>query len=241
VSLTEDQVRAECGLELTDAGLAPENVRFYPLAALRTECGHIGAAWFRPCIEIRPDDPGFPGDDAKRDEANSDVNRPHHRITVPAEPMDRATFAGLVRHELEHARQFESGAGIVDLHDFIEHDVLPLVAGGLNGCPGALLNSMPDEIDCNAAASVYVRRRFSAPEVQAVRGSPRRYLVCSLIPPAPPETLAARMVAFAFVYREAVERHAKRRGFPATSILGGVRGYAGELWTRLEEGLRPST
>jgi hypothetical protein len=125
VSLTEHEVRAECELALTDAGLAPERVRFYPLAALRTDDGNIGAAWFRPHMEIGPDDPGFPGDDAKREEANSDDNRPLHRITVPAEPNDRATFAGLVRHELEHARQFEAGAGIVNLHDFIEYTVLP--------------------------------------------------------------------------------------------------------------------
>jgi hypothetical protein len=100
---------------------------------------------------------------------------------------------------------------------------------------------MPDEIDCNAAASVYVAGRFSAAEVQAIRDGPRRYLACSLIPPAPPETLPARMVAFAFVYREAVERYAKRRNFSAASILGAVHGYAPGLWARLEDGLCPST
>jgi hypothetical protein len=241
VSVPEEEIQAECEIALVDAGLAAEHVRFYPLAALQNEGGDIGAAWFRPHIEIKPDDRGFPGDDAKRDEANSDENRPLHRITVPAAPSDRATFAALVRHELEHARQFEGGAGIVNLHDFIEYDVLPLVAGGLNGCAGALLNSMPDEIDCNAAASVYVAGRFSAAEVQAIRDGPRRYLACSLIPPAPPETLPARMVAFAFVYREAVERYAKRRNFSAASILGAVHGYAPGLWARLEDGLCPST
>lgn len=112
------------------------------------------------------------------------------------------------------------------------------MAGGLKGCAGALINSMPDEIDCNAAAAVYVRRRFSPADVQAIRDGSRRYLVCS---PRRPKTLPARMVAFAFVYREAVERHAKRRNFSAASILGSVHGYAEALWARLEEGLRPST
>ncbi len=240
-AMTEAKIQEECNAALADAGLTRDQVRFYPLAALRTEGGDIGAAWFRPYMEIKPDARGFPGDYAQRDEANQDDNQPRHRITVPAEPSDRATFAGLVRHELEHARQFETGAGIVDLHDFIEYAVLPEVAGELNECAGALINSMPDEIDCNAAASVYVASRFSAAEVQAIRDGLRRNLACSLIPPAPPETLAARMVAFAFIYREAVERYASRSNFTAASILGAVHGYAPALWARLEEGLRPST
>ena len=66
-------------------------------------------------MEIKPHDPGLSGD-----EVNSDDNRPLHRITSRPNPSDRATFAGLVRHELEHARQFEAGAGIVNVHDFIE-------------------------------------------------------------------------------------------------------------------------
>lgn len=48
------------------------------------------------------------------------------------------------------------------------------------------------------------------------------------------------MVAFAFVYREAVERHAKRCGHSVASMLGAVHGYAPPLWARLEEGLRPT-
>ncbi len=237
VEMSEAEIREECDSALADACIAPERVRFYLLAGLRTEGGHIGAAWFRPYMKIAPNDPGFPSDDAQRSEANSDDTRGLHRITVPAAPSDRATFAGLVRHELEHARQYEAGVGIGDLHDFIEYSVLPEVAGGLDGCAGALINSMPDEIDCNAAASVYLTSRFSAGEVKAIRDGQRRYLACSLIPPGPPDTLPARMVAFAFVYREAVERHAERRNFSAAAILSSVHGKAAALWTRLEQGL----
>jgi hypothetical protein len=185
--------------------------------------------------------PWVPGDDTQRDEANSEDDRVLHRITIPAQPSDCATFAALVRHELEHARQYDAGVGIADLHDFIEYDVLPEVAGGVNGCPGALINSIPTEMDCNAAASVYISDRFSTTEVELIRKGDRRALGCSLIPPAPPETLPARMIAFAFVYREAVERHAKRRGHSIASILGAVHGYAPALRARLDEGLRPET
>jgi hypothetical protein len=185
----------------------------------------------------------FPGDAAQRDEANSTANRDLHRVAIPAAPSDRATFAALVRHELEHARQYDDDAGlaIVNLHDFIEGQVLPEVARGLEGCAGALINSMPDEIDCNAAASVYIASRFSAAEVQAIRDGPRSNLACSLIPPAPHDTLPARMVAFAFVYRAAVERYVQHRRSTVAHILGTVHGYAPALWARLEEGLRPPT
>jgi hypothetical protein len=185
--------------------------------------------------------PGFPGDDAQRDEANSDENRVLHRIAVPAEPSDRATFAALVRHELEHARQWDAMLGIFDLHDFIEHDILPEIAGGLDGCGGGLINTIPTEMDCNAAASVYIAGRFIEAEVQAIRDGPRRFLACSLLPPPPPETLPARMIAFAYVHRAAVERHAERRNFPVASILGAVHGHAPALWARLEQGLQAET
>lgn len=115
-------------------------------------------------------------------------------------------------------------------------DELPELVGGLDGCQaGALINTIPTEMDCNAAASVYINERFSAAEVQAIRDSDRRALACSLVPPPPPETLPARMVAFAFVHRSAVEAHAARRGFSVAPILGMYS--ASPLWTRLEQGL----
>jgi hypothetical protein len=238
VSLTEDEIQAECDGALADAQLEPERVRFFRLAGLQTERGDVGAAWFRPHTEIKSDDPAFPGDDTQRNEANNDDNRVVHRIAIPAEPSDRATFAGLIRHELEHARHWDTKLGVFDLHDFLEYDVLPEVAGGLDGCAGTLINSIPDEMDCNAAASVYLAGRFGDAEVQAVRDGPRRYLACSLLLPPPPETLPARMIAFAFVHRAAVERHAARRNFPVASILGAVDGNAPSLWNRLEDGLQ---
>jgi hypothetical protein len=239
--MSEAEIREECDAALADAGLTREQVRFFPLAGLNI--GTWGAAWFRPHTDIQDGDRGFPGDHAQRAEANSEENRDLHRIAIPAEPQDRATLAALVRHELEHARQWDAMLGIFDLHDFIEHDLLPEVAGGLGAeCkPGALINTIPTEMDCNAAASVYISQRFSPAEAQAIRDSDRRALACSLLPPPPAETLPARMVAFAFVHRAAVERHAERRGFSVALILGSVDGDAPALWARLEAGLRPET
>lgn len=220
---------------MANAGLTADQVRFFRLAELGTR--NIGAAWFRPHADIEPDDPHFPGDDAQREDANSDECRKLHRIAVPAEPDDRVLFAALVRHELEHARQWDAHPIIFDLQDFIENDVLTEIAGGLDGCGGGLINTVPSEMDCNAAASVYIASRFSSAEIQRIRNGPNRFLACSLIGPLPPETLPTRMIAFAYIHRAAVERHAQRRGFPVTSILFSLDRKARDYWVRLEEGI----
>lgn len=232
--LSTEEVQAECRQALADAGLAAERVRFFRLSDLGR--GSIRAAWFRPYTDVQPGDRGFPGDVAQREEANSEENRKLHRIAIPAEPDDRVLFAALLRHELEHARQWDAHVGIFELHDFIEYDVLQEIAGGLDGCGGGLINTIPTEMDCNAAASVYIACRFSDAEIQPIRGGPQRYLACSLIPPLPPETLPVRMVAFAFVHRAAVERFAARRGSSVAWILRTVHSAAPAVWAQLEAG-----
>jgi hypothetical protein len=231
--MTEEEVQAECRDALADAGLAAERVRFFQLSEMGK--GGTGAAWFRPYTDIEPDDPGFPGGDAQRAEANSDENRTLHRITVPAEPDSRVLFAALLRHELEHARQWDAQVGVFELQDFIEYDLLPEIAAGLDGCRGWLINTIPSEMDCNAAASVYIAGRFSDAEIQPIRNGQNRYLACSRIPPLPPETLPARMTAFAYIHRSAVERIAARRGHPAATVLRSVYAKAQAYWVRLDE------
>lgn len=233
--MSDEDIFAECHYALEDAGLAAEQVRFFRLGELGT--GNIGAAWFRPHADIERDDPHFPGDDAQREEANSDECRNLHRIAVPAEPDDRVLFAALVRHELEHARQWDAQPVIFDLQGFIEDDVLSEIAGGLDGCGGGLINTVPSEMDCNAAASVYIASRFGSGEIQPIRNGPNRFLACSLIGPLPPETLPKRMIAFAYIHRAAVERHAERRGSSVTSILWALDRKARDYWVWLEEAI----
>jgi hypothetical protein len=231
--MNEAEVLAECDHALADAGFVPEQVRFFRLGALGT--GHVAAAWFRPHTDIEAGDRMFPGNDAQRAHANDAESRKLHRIAIPAEPTDPALFAALLRHELEHARQWDAQPGIFDLQDFIENDILPEIAGGLDGCAGWLINTIPSEMDCNAAASAHISDRFSVADIQPIRDGPKKYLACSLIPPLPPETLPARMIAFAYLHGAALDRHAARRGFPVSSILRSVYPPAGALWKRLEE------
>jgi hypothetical protein len=233
--MTKEDVQAECRAALADADLASERVRFFHLIEIGK--AGMGAAWFRPYTSIEPDDPGFPGDDAQREEANNDANRALHRITVPAKPDGRVLFAALLRHELEHARQWDAQVGVFELQDFLECEVLPEIAEGLDGCRGWLINTMPSEMDCNAAASVYIAGRFSDAEIHPIRNGPNRYLACSRLAPPPPETLPARMSAFAYIHREAVDRIAARRGYRAAMVLRSVHPQAQAYWARLEDPL----
>jgi hypothetical protein len=195
------------------------------------------AAWFRPFCDIDRGAEVFARDHARLEEANSDDSRKLHRIVIPTSPTERVLFAALVRHELEHALQWDAMLGIFDLHDFIEHEVLPQIAGELEGCKGGLVNTIPTEIDRNAAASVYIHERFKAEEVQALRGTDRRLLACSRLKPPPRETLPGRMIAFAFIHRVAVDRLAEVSGFSIAALLRRFGPGVPAYWKKLEQGL----
>jgi hypothetical protein len=231
--LGDDEREEEIAAALADAGYTGAQVRFYSDAEL-SPTSHVGAVWYRRWLMIEDDDQHF-RNDALRAHANSAKDQQLHRILVPAHPEDRVEFAALLRHELEHARQFdEVGVEVFDLHDFIEKHVLCEAAGDLDGCGGGLINSIPTEIDCNAAASVYITGRFPADEVQRLRSGNRRNLACSRIPPAPHATLVPRMVAFMYVYCAALERCCERAGFTVSAMLTSVHRDAARLWSNLE-------
>jgi hypothetical protein len=233
MALTDVERENEIAAALADAGYSQGQVRFYALTELGV-ADHVGAAWFRPWMRIEDDDRQF-RNAVLRAEANSLDDRELHRVIVPAHPTDRVEFAALLRHELEHARQFDAvGVGVSDLQDFIENDVLCEVAGGLDGCAGGLINAVPTEIDCNAAAAIYIAGRFSPDELAHLRNGDRRFLACSLIPPASHDTLIVRMIAFVYIYRAAVERHCARRDFPVPMILDSVHRGAGDIWRRFD-------
>jgi hypothetical protein len=234
MALTAEERDFEVAAALADSCYARDSVHLIALPNLDgTE--HVGAVWYPPGLEIEVDDRHL-RDAALRAAANDRRVIGLHRIAVPALPTSRIMFAALLRHELEHARQWDAlGVGLFDLQDFLEADVLPEVAGGLDGCAGTLINSVPTEIDCNAAASIYISSRFPEEQLAELRDGPRRFLACSLIAPAPRETLVRRMIAFAYIYCAAVEAHALRRGFSVHSILRTVHPRAPEIWAAIAD------
>jgi hypothetical protein len=237
MALSHQDIGAEWSAALADAGIDQSATRLYLARAMGLK--HIGAVWHPPSDELVVDE-RFP-DPSQLDDANADEHRRLHRIVVPAELEDVVTFAALLRHELEHARQHDAwGRPIVELQRLIERHVLRHKAGGLDGCAGQLINAVPTEIDANAAASVYVSARFSKEDVARLQGGKRSALACSLLPPESTDTLPARMLAFAFVHRSAFIAYADERGWDLAEMLDGYFGDgASDLWARLESGLTP--
>jgi hypothetical protein len=236
--LTVKEIEVEYHAALADAKIDPQRVRLYLSKSMGK--GHLGAVWHPPGLELVVDEQ-FP-DRGQLADANDPKHRRLHRIVAPAEPSDAITFAALFRHELEHARQYDAlGTAIFDLQHFLERDVLPHKAGGLDGCAGSLINAVPTEIDANAAASVYITGRFTEDDLATLRQSQRSSLGCSIIGPEPFDSLPARMIAFAFIHRSAVHALAAVSERPVADMLDERFPDAAALWARLEQGLNPQT
>jgi hypothetical protein len=129
--LSDAEREVETTAALADALFDSAQVRLYPIASLWAN-DHVGAAWFRPGDPISDDDPHF-RDDALRVRANQPDAIDLHRIVVTAHPDNGVTFAALLRHELEHARQFDAvGAGVSGLLSDVPIDVKGRGVGGVD-------------------------------------------------------------------------------------------------------------
>jgi hypothetical protein len=83
-----------------------------------------------------------------------------HRIVVWSD-QDPVLLAAKMRHELEHARQYDShGPPLFGLHQ-LASAVLDVKVRGLTG-GGFVYGSIPTEVDANAAAARYVNARYPA-------------------------------------------------------------------------------
>lgn len=234
VELSRDELEAEVDLALADAGFTRDEVHVFFSRYAGSDA--LGAAWHQPG-RISDEDRSWP-DPAVRAAANLSEHQDVHRVLLPERPASRAEFAALVRHELEHARQWEMiGPSVSHLQEFLLYNVLAYRG---NGVPSALVNATPMETDCNAASSTYVRGRFTEAEVRAVARGPRRQLVASLVPPGPVEMLPARTVSFAFQHREGVDAIVARRHeegytqWTASKVLEDLHTGGGAMWAALE-------
>lgn len=110
---------------LADAGIDSAQTRVYLMEGVgQGEGGRgAGAVWFPPGDELVLEDQ-FP--DANRiDDANDPAHINLHRMSLRLDD-DVALTAGRMRHELEHARQYDAlGRAIFNLQGFVE-DALAL-------------------------------------------------------------------------------------------------------------------
>jgi hypothetical protein len=139
---------------------------------------------------------------------NESANIDRHRVVVlrdvPAE-AGRELFAAKLRHELEHARQWEAVGDVAQQLSCIVDELIEVVAGGFNEDGRAIYHAQPVERDANAAASHFVRRRFAAETLTAIAAGSDAVLVEAGVAPGALDTLPARMVAFLFQYADVCE------------------------------------
>jgi hypothetical protein len=106
-------------------------------------------------------------------------------------------IAALIRHELEHARQRDvHGQPLMELSGIAENVISERV-GGLKG--GAFLyQTIPVEMDANAAAASFVRARYGADRIDELlrAGDKDSAAFRSLVGPPPLETLPDRMIRY---------------------------------------------
>jgi hypothetical protein len=142
-------------------------------------------------------------------------------------------LAALLRHELEHARQWqEHGDRLFRLHEAVMAAPRDLAGARF---VNFLFNVAPIEIDANAAAARFVWGRHEAAVQELVDSG---YHDLGLFRyrggPEPIETLPERTICFAHLFAERCERKAAEEGISFTEALEWRWPGAGEFWSRLQ-------
>jgi hypothetical protein len=244
--LDDQQIQEEWEAALEDAGLASEGCVLFLSDSTPLDEGR-GAQWWEPGMTIEPDDQLVTENLAA--EANSPENRDRHRIVVrrpfTSDPASVARFSGKLRHELEHARQWDAcGLPVFALNN-VADGVLQLKVVGLPG-GRVFTNLKPVEQDANAASAMFLRARWPD-TIRFLLDDPEHApLVRSLTPPGRPETLLTRMVAFLYLYEDLCARLEETwaGAISFAEYLDQIAPGAGELWRTLRttaEKFKPPT
>jgi hypothetical protein len=142
--------------------------------------------------------------------------------------------AGLIRHELEHALQNAAhGLKVEELYHLAIY-VLAVRVADLPGS-GLLYTTIPNELDANAAAAIFVQARYGRDRIHELLEARDEdsALFRSHVGPAPIEKLPERLLAFFISHRELCEEYARRQGFRFDQLLDHHWRGAGAAWREL--------
>lgn len=220
------------------AGFSPDEVAYWISEETPEEIRDRTAMYFLPGPD--PDPPhAFTSD--QLEEATSDEMIERHRIIVHVDyglpdglssKAVEAFFAGVLRHELEHARQAQAPSGrlALEVDQNLVDPVLIERAGGIKGGT-EYYNMKPSELDANAAASVYLRSRFPD-SVSALLETDVAAMLRSNTEPEDRASLLRRTVCFLFQFRAIAEGLAAP--LPVSAHLDTYGGSeAAEVWELL--------
>jgi hypothetical protein len=173
-------------------------------------------------------------------EMNSPQHLNRHRVIarrpLTSDPVSIAAFSGTLRHELEHARQWNAcGVSVFQLSELADWVLARKLRGLVGG--NRFTNLKPVEQDANAASAVFLRARWPD-EVTALLDDPNDGpLARSLTPPGSTATLVTRMVAFLYLYEDLCAALEATWAISFAQHLDRIAPGAGHLWRRLQSGV----
>jgi hypothetical protein len=203
-----------------------------------------GANYYRPARRIE----GAHGlDQAQFDEAHSDECSELHRVIVypEYEPEEGKIgdgvlvpiFGAILRHELQHALQFDaSGEPPFEIDEVLIDHVLSVRAGGIRGSM-ALYNTKPMEIDGNAAAALFLKD-VHPEHLETIQAGPCGQLGRSLVGPEDPSTFLTRQICFLYIHRDICRLACKE--IPVANWIRTYSDEGAEIWERLEDVVAPA-
>ena len=220
-----DIVRSEWGPALADAGIEPQDARLYVFEGHSPEDGEK-AILLHPGTEAFSDR-RFPVSPTQLRDANE--NQTLCRIGT-YEDREPVLLAARLRHELEHARQYQAyGMPILRLAN-----LLVAAAGQRFGdFPGSGLyyNLVPTEQDANAAAACHASSRYREDAERLLNDRDAEAgLLRSKMAPEAIETLPKRMVAFALMFSDTLESYAREKGQQSAKLLDDAFPGTGTLY-----------
>lgn len=240
-ALTRDQlvqaIDTEWPLAMAHAGFTEGELTLWKAETSPSELDGIAAQCFGPYQD--PDRP-YAFSPKQFAEATSKALRDRHRIVMHldydysntlSQEAAQALVGAILRHELEHAKQQERWGP--DLFNIYDQFVLAAMGNFFGGSiPNAHINLVPVELDANAAAASYLRQHHPshiAGIIQTNNGNTARIAK----EPQSRDTLMGRMIAFLYVFREAIEEISEE--VPVQTRLELYSEEAAETWSRLTD------
>lgn len=216
---------------LADADIDADDALLYLVEGEKGSNGYAARYLYRH----RAVDPEDEADEIRLliDEMNTRACIGAHRVVVFTDRRPEG-LAALIRHELEHGRQYERfGQELMELYGLAE-EVLAERVGGLPG-GGFLYQVIPVELDANAAASQFSRSLFGPERIDALLRATDKDGAAfrSLVGPPDLDTLPERMVRFFATMPDLCQRIADNNGFRFAQLLDVHWRGAGAVYDRL--------
>jgi hypothetical protein len=219
---------------IADAQLDPAAVRLYGFTGEVPPTVNQTASWHSPGEShylARSNDE--PLSDSQLADANSNQNRTRHRITMWIE-LPPQILASKLRHELEHARQWDVAGESVDEISRMVRSVGSRLFSRYGRGTGILYNLVPSERDANAAGARFARARFGEPPDDLVQGESG---VLFRFPegPEPADELGRRLIAYVAVFGDEFERLLQENNRDLAQVLNGVAPNIAGSWELLRD------